>query len=34
MVIAGRPQEKGEEEDESGLPSYEAALRLGAQGYV
>lgn len=34
MVIAGRPQGKGEEEDDSGLPSYAAALRLGAQGYV
>jgi hypothetical protein len=34
IVIASRPEEKSEEEDSSGLPTYEAALRLEAQGYV
>jgi hypothetical protein len=34
MVIGSRPQEKIEEEDDSGLPTYAAALRLEAQGYV
>jgi hypothetical protein len=34
MIIASRPQAKGEEEDDSGLPSYTAALRMEAQGYV
>ncbi|KAJ4448153.1 hypothetical protein ANN_10166 [Periplaneta americana] len=40
-VIASSPQkkeeapsEKKEDEDDSGLPTYEAALRLEAQGYV
>lgn len=32
-VITGRSQ-KGEEEDDSGLPTYQAALQLAAQGYV
>jgi hypothetical protein len=36
MIIASRPQDKGEEEeeDDSGLPSYTAALQMEAQGYV
>jgi hypothetical protein len=33
-VITGRSQKKDEEEDDSGLPTYQAALRLAAQGYV
>jgi hypothetical protein len=34
MVIASRPEDKGEGEDDSELPSYTAALRMEAQGYV
>ncbi|KDR09001.1 hypothetical protein L798_01394 [Zootermopsis nevadensis] len=33
-VIRDRPRKKVEEEDDSGLPTYQAALRLAAQGYV
>jgi hypothetical protein len=33
-AVTSGSQKKGEEEDDSGLPTYQAALQLAAQGYV